>query len=236
MTTKNCVLLLALPPLLLLIPEVRAQEIPSPYRFVETRQEAAFFVGTAGTATGALELGPRSGDLVGLRYILEFGSALGLDVKGSWLFSSRQVFDPRRDIGDEVIGEAQIDVAEIDVRMKLNLTGHRSWNRFQPFLAFGGGLAFEALEDRTLEEAADFLPADVYDFGTRLTAAAGAGLAIHLSDRLVLRGEAGFNLWKIEVPRGFLDASRDIPLDQSQLTPEEWVSVRSISVGLGWRF
>jgi len=213
-----------------------AQDIPSPYRFVESRQEAAFFVGRAYAAVGTLGIGPQSGDMVAARYLLEFGSALGMDVRASWMFSARDVFDPRRDPGDEVIGEAQIDIAEIDVRFKLNLTGHRTWHRLQPYLLLGGGLAFEGLQDRTLEQAANFLPADIYDFGTRFTAATGAGLGIHISDRLILRAEAGFNLWKVSLPDGFLDASRQIPFDRTGVPPEEWVSIRSLTVGLGWRF
>ena len=213
-----------------------AQDIPSPYRFVDTRQEAALFVGRADASTGTLGIGPKSGDMIAARYLLEFGSALGMDVRASWMFSSRDVFDPRREPGDEVIGEAEIDIAEIDVRFKLNLTGHRTWNRLQPYLLLGGGLAFEGLQDRTLEEAANFLPADVYEFGTRFTAATGAGIGIHLSNRLVLRAEGGFNLWKVVLPDGFLDASRQIPFDRTGVPPEEWVSVRSLTLGLGWRF
>jgi hypothetical protein len=151
------------------------------------------------------------------------------------LFSGRDVFDPRRDTGDEIIGEAQIDVLTFEMRLKLNLTGHRTWHRLQPFIIFGAGFAFEALQDRTLETLAGFLEADVYDFGTRFKASAGGGFNIYLSNRLLLRVDGVLNLWKITTPSGFLDASREIPLDRALIPPSEWTAVKSLSIGLGWR-
>jgi hypothetical protein len=213
-----------------------AQVIPSPYRFVETRQEWGAFVGTASTNTGQLGLGPKSGDLIGGRYVLEFGGSFGLEVSSFLLFSSRDVFDPRRDTGDEVIGQAQIDVGSIDLRLKLNLTGHRTWHRLQPFVVLGPGIAFEALQDRTVETEAGFLEADVYDFGTRFKAIAGGGVNLHISRRLLLRAEGVLNLWKVSTPDGFLDANREIPLDRALIPPDEWVAAKTLSIGLGWRF
>lgn len=212
-----------------------AQVIPSPYRFVETRQEWSAFVGTSSTNPGQLGIGPKSGGVLGARYLIEFGSSLGLELGTSLLFSGRDVFDPRRDPGDEIIGEAQIDIGTFDARLRLNLTGHRTWHGIQPFIVFGGGLAFEALKDRTLETAADFLPADVYSFGTRFMATTGGGVYLHLSRRFALRVDGIMNLWKVSTPSGFLDATREIPLDNTLIPPDEWVSHKSLSIGLGWR-
>jgi hypothetical protein len=215
--------------------QVSAQVIPSPYRFVETRQEWGVFVGTGSANTGQLGIGPKSGTLIGGRYLLEFASAFGLEVSSTLLYSSRDVFDPRRDTGDEIIGEAQIDVATLDLRLKFNLTGHRTWHRLQPFILLGGGLAFEALKDRTVETTAGFLEADVYNFGTRFKATAGGGVSLHLSDRFILRADGLLRLWKVSTPDGFLDASRIIPLDRTLIPPDEWVALKSLSISLGWR-
>lgn len=212
-----------------------AQVIPSPYQFVETGKEWGASVGWAWTDPGHQDLGPKSGEVVSARFGAGFGSSLGVEVGSSLLFSSRDVFDPRRDSGDEFIGEAQINVATFDLRLRLNLTGHRTWHRLQPFIVMGGGVAFEALQDRTLETAAGFLPADVYSFGTQFMATAGAGMNLFVTKSLVLRVDGLLHFWKITTPAGFLDATRDIPLDRTRIEPDQWVTHKPVSIGLAWR-
>jgi hypothetical protein len=213
-----------------------AQEVYSPYRFVETRQEAAISVGQAFTSTGQLGIGPRSGDWVAGRYSLEFGGALALESNLGLLMTERDVIDIRRDEGDQVVGRADANVASLDVRLRLNVTGHRTWHGLQPFVVFGGGLAFATGWDRTPELDAEVPPIDVYEFGTRFMANVGGGLNIHLSRRFALRADGVLNLWKIGTPEGYRDATRDVPLDLSMIPDDEWVSVKLLTVGLSWRF
>lgn len=217
-------------------PSLIAQEIPSAYRFVETRQEAGVFFGRGLTGAGQLGLGPLSGDVLGGRYTLEFGSALGLEANLAVLKSERDVHDIRRDEGDQVIGRADGNVTSLDLRIRLNLTGHRTWRGLQPFILFGGGLAFGTGWDRTPEFEAEIPPMDVYEFGTRFMATVGGGMAFHVSRRLVLRVDGVLALWKVATPDGYLDANREITLDRTLIPDGEWVAVRSLSIGTSWRF
>ena len=83
--------------------------------------------------------------------------------------------------------------------------------------------------------AAGFLPADVYSFGTQFMATAGAGVNVYLSKSFVFRIDGLLHFWKIKTPPGFLDATRDIPLDRTRIEPDQWVTSKPVSIGLAWR-
>ena len=61
-------------------------------------------------------------------------------------------------------------------------------------------------------------------------------MAFHVSRRLVLRVDGILALWKVVTPDGYLDATREVPLDLTAIPNDEWVPVRSLSVGTSWRF
>lgn len=208
------------------------QDIPSSYRFVETRKEAGIFVGSTSLNAGQLGLGPASGSMVGGRYALGFGSALALEGSATFFSTDRDVIDIRRDAGDRVIGQSSLDILAIEARFRLNLTGHRTWRGLQPYVAFGGGLAFGGTPDRTLENAAEIPLQDRFEFGTKFIATVAGGLNFHTSRRFVLRLDGVLSLWKLNTPAGWLtqfDLLGAIPRD-------EWVGVSHVSLGVSWRY
>ncbi len=208
------------------------QDIPSSYTFVETRQEAGIFAGATSLNAGQLGLGPGPSSMVGGRYSLGFGSALALEATATFFSTDRDVIDIRRDAGDRTIGQSSLDILVIEARFRLNLTGHRTWRGLQPYLAFGGGLAFGGSPNRRLENAAEMPEQDRFDFGTKFMATVAGGLNVHVSPRFVLRLDGVLSLWKLNTPAGWLtqtDLLGAIPRD-------EWVSVSHVSLGVGWRY
>lgn len=209
---------------------LRAQDIPSPYRYIERGQAAELFVGYMDAATGRLGYGPEGGLLFGGRYALELTGPLALEGAVALLPTTRDVVHPRRPEEDRVIDEAEANLVFLDVRLRFALTGRRTWNGIQPFVLAGGGVSFDAAgtqaEDEPLETAERF------EFGTKLSGVFGAGARIFISERIALRTDASLTLYRLDAPEGWLDA--DLELDPP--AADEWVSSPTFSVGLSYLF
>ncbi|HEX7048965.1 MAG TPA: outer membrane beta-barrel protein [Longimicrobiales bacterium] len=208
-----------------------AQEIPSPYRYVEPRQSALVTGGYLFTDRGELDLGPESAPLVGVRYSIRLSGPFTAEAGVAYLPSSRTVFDtvgvdqPLREVG-----EADFGLALVDVALRFDLTGPRTYHGFQPFVMAGGGLAIEASGDDPVEsEIAE--PAR-FDFGTRFAGEVGAGVEWFATRHLALRADVRDVFWKLKTPPAFLRQSSE-PVD---IADDEWVQNFALSLGLAYHF
>ena len=210
------------------------QNIPSPYTFIEYSQAWAVFRGKSDLNPGQLGLGPQDANTYGGRYAVAFGGALNLDVDGTLVYSTRDVLDVSRPVDDRSLGRTDLNILLFDLKLRINLTGQRAWHGLQPFIMFGGGVAFPALtEDRTLELDSDMPEDEWYEFGTRFAGSFGGGVNFHVSNRISLRLDGVMNLWKITTPVGWQTVAAD-PLGEN--SAGEWVSIKTIRVGAAWRF
>jgi hypothetical protein len=210
-----------------------AQTIPSPYTFVEHSKEWTLLGGTSFNNAGALGLGPQDAPVVGGRFAVGFGGALGLDVTGTLFLASRDVLDVTRPEDDRVLGSSDISVGMLDARLRLNLTGQRAWHGLQPFVAFGGGVAASGGTSRQVELLNDLPLEQWYSFGTRFAASFGTGANYFISDKISLRFDAFMTLWKIATPIGWLTVDNN---PDGQNPDGEWVSAKSLLLGASWRF
>lgn len=215
----------------------RAQTIPSPYRFIDRAQETSVFWGSMFLTSGSLDLGPKSGHLIGARYSVEASGPLFIEGLISYLPTTRDIVDPRRAIGDRIIDETDVQMLMVDARMNFSLTGRRTWNRLSPHLFAGGGIAVDLAGQ---DEFADvLLPEDVYDFGTGFSATAGTGFRLELTSRLMLHAEAGLTLWKLNTPSGFDDPEKrpqTADMEPEPVVQSEWVRGYGLTLSAGWRF
>lgn len=214
-----------------------AQTISSPYRPIEQRQTASIFGGYAMLAPGALDLGPRSGTFVGGRYAIETGGPVFFEGLLAYLPTTRAVIDPRRQLGDRSLGEADVHMFMLDARLAFSLTGRKTWNRLSPHLFVGAGMAYDAAPASDVE--AVLLPEDVFQFGMAFTANAGTGVRLLLGSRVVVRTDASLKLWQLGTPTGFGDAAKRPDDEMDPLhTPEqsEWVGGYGFALSLAWRF
>ncbi len=211
--------------------QVTAQSIPSAYRFIEHSQEGGLFAGVTSLNPGQLGVGPKSADALGGRYSVSFGSALAFEGDATFFKGLRDVIDIRESEENQLLGESSIDLLAFQVRLRINLTGQRSWRGLQPFVSFGGGMALSSNLDRTLEDEANMLLVDRYDFGSKFIAALGSGINLHLSSKLMLRVDGVMNLWKISTPAGWITDDTDLGV----FPEDEWVSAKSLSLGASWR-
>lgn len=209
------------------------QVIPSPYDFIEIRQGVDAFVGTATLDKGQLGLDPGSASVMGARWSINVGSALSFEVDGTMFSAERDVLDLSRPEDDRVIGQSELTILLFDARLRINLTGHRTWHGIQPYVAVGLGIAGEGGVDRTLEDSV-MMPQDQrLDFGNRFTVTLGSGASVRLSERLYIRADGLFSLWKMGVPTGWLT----VEADPDRTNPDgEWLSGKTVSIGVGYRF
>lgn len=219
----------ALAALALLAPALQAQTIDSPYRFVETSQAIGVYAGNAWTGRGTLELGPASGAIFGARYNLRVTGPFTAEADVMYLSTTRSVLDTiPADPALRVVGEADMQVLAATVGVRFNITGPRTWNGLQPYVALGGGLAFDLAEDAPAEET---LPEDVqFDLGTRFMATAGGGIDAYIGSRLSARIDARSLLWKLTTPRPFLIGEPGL-----YRPPDEWTQNFLLTASIAFR-
>ena len=206
------------------------QTVPSPYRFVETRQEGGVFVGYVEAAAGRFDLGPRSGVLYGARYAIDVSGPFGLEGAVSYAPTTRSIIDPTRPEPDRTRGEADVALLLFDVRLRFSLTGRRTWHGLSPFVFAGAGAGIDLAEepegDLVLREE------DRFDLGFALLGALGGGVRWMIAEDFLLRGDAHLTLWQLDTPEGFFDTSLGL-----EAPPQvEWANNGSFSLGLAYRF
>lgn len=207
-----------------------AQSIPSAFRFVDTRQEVGLFVGTSSMAKGRFAFGPSGGITTGARWGIDLSGPLGFEAVAGVISGTRDIINPAKVVGDQKIGEADALAGIADARLRFTLTGDRTWHRMAPFIVAGAGVAFDLSGDAALDEelAAD----DRFSFGTSFFGTVGGGARVYLTDRLALRGDAVFSLWKIATPPGFSSPERGF----DSVEKSEWVSGRHLTLAAVIRF
>lgn len=201
-----------------------AQSIPSPYRHIEAGVEAGPFVGWTSMDTGRFGYGPKGGLLLGARWGIEVAGPVSFETVAGVIPGTRDVINPGRAEGDRKVGEADVLMTTIDARLKFSFTGRRTWHDLSPFIVFGGGVAFDlapaAADDELLEAE------DRFDYGTTFSGIMGAGTRWWIHDRLTLRGDATFQLWRLGTPPGFATPERGF----ESVEEKEWVSGLTLAV------
>lgn len=207
-----------------------AQSIPSPYRFIERKQETGPFFGLMWTDPGRFGFGPGDGPVVGGRWGLELSGPLSLEGVATFLRGTRDVIHPGRVEGDRKIGEADQLLTMLEARLKFSLVGARTWHGLNPFLVAGGGIGFDLAGSSPAE--ATLAPEDVFEFGSSFIGTLGAGTRWFVTERLAVRTDALFSLWEIPTPLGFADSSRGF----EGVEEKEWLRGLQISVSAVYRW
>ena len=210
--------------------QASGQTIPSPYAFIEQRQEIGLFAGYSSAGTGRFGYGPSGGRILGARYGVELSGPLSLEGAVSMLTGTRDVVSPARPEGDRVVGEADVRLTMLDARLRLSATGARTWHGLSPFLVIGGGVAFDQGKASAAESLLD--ADEVYEFGTKFFATIGPGVRWFATRRFALRTDATFTMWQLKTPAGFGDPT----LGLVNVAESEWASGLSVSATLLFRF
>jgi len=207
-----------------------AQNIDSPYRFLDTRQSVSVFGGHVSTGRGTVGLGPESGMMFGARYSIGVSGPFVLEASLSWFSATRAVQDTvPGDSGRVDIGDVDFSALSLLADIRFNLTGPRTWHGLLPYLLIGGGLTTDAASEDNLNSA---LPADVkFDFGTTFTGVLGGGIEWVPSSRFGFRVDARNLLWKLTTPAVFLRG-----LEAGTLPSDQWAQNFALTAGVVLRF
>lgn len=209
------------------------QSIPSPYRFIENRHEAGFFGGYASPGTGRFGFGPSPGASLGLRYGIRLGGPFSLDAVAGYLPATRDVVDPSREEGSQVVEEdVDAGIATLDVRLRFSLTGDRTWNGLSPFVFMGAGGAFDVVGESEVEAELLELEADRFRFRPTFLGLLGSGVGWYPSERMMLRADVSLLIWRLNTPPGFRSPDRGL----EGVAEKEWVSGPSFTLGAAFRF
>ena len=209
---------------------LQAQSITSPYRFLDTTQEGGFYVAHIAPGEGTLRLGSASGIAFGARYAIILSGPFMIEGDVAYFPTSHAVLDTLVvDSAFTSLGDADHSLVVATAGLRVNLTGHRTWNNIQPFLIFGVGGVAEVSRD---QDAVNLAPPDArFEFGTSFAGSVGAGIAFVPGDRVAIRLDGRNLLWKIKTPAALLrgDTGRVIPTD-------EWVQNLAFSAGVSILF
>jgi hypothetical protein len=186
--------------------EAGAQSVPSPFTFIEKRQEAGPIFGVVDADAGRFGYAPKGGLVYGGRWGLELSGPLSLEGVATVIDGQRDIINPGRDEGDRVVGEAAVLLTTVDARFKFSLTGDRAWHRLSPFIVAGGGVVFDLAGESEADQV--LFPEDRFDFGTSFYGTTGIGARWFVTDAFALRLDGTFSLWKVGTPPGFSDPAR----------------------------
>lgn len=208
---------------------ITAQTIPSPYRFIEARQEAGVFVGIQDMGIGRFGFGPEPGPQLGVRYGVDVSGPFGLEGLVRFSPTTRRVIDPETaDLRD--VGEADALMTIAEARIRFSFPGRRTWHGLSPHILFGAGVAFDLAGSQEADDR--ILIDDRFDFGTSFTGMFGAGVRWIPGGSFTIRADGGLDLWQLETPRGFSAPNRPFV----GVEENEWVSGLSFSLGAAIRF
>jgi hypothetical protein len=225
-----CAALLSGAAALVAVPDLTAQEIPSPYRFIEERQFVTLFGGPMFTNPGELELGPHSGIAVGGRYGIRLGGPFALDAGLSLFPTQRTVWrlpeDP--EAPREEVGETGLTLGVAEGALRFNVTGPRTWHGLQPYLLLGGGGVARVGGSPEPEEV-ELEEGERYRFGTSFAGQIGGGVEWFATQRFTVRLDARNVLWQVRAPRAFLERDPEVP-------EREWTQNFWLGLGVGYRF
>jgi hypothetical protein len=206
-----------------------AQQIVSPYRFIETNHSLGVYGGYLLTSPGTPAVGAQSAPILGIRYNLRFTGPLSGEAAVSFLPSERQVI--RDDtlvagIAPEPTGEVvPMNLIIAEGGLRFHLTGARTWRGLAPYVVATGGVAADLTgrgeEDLALPEPQQFR------FGPSFALSGGVGTDWFLSERLSLRLEARNHVFRMQVPAGLREGLR---------SENQWTNNLGLSLGTAFHF
>src|SRR5690606_10279595 len=188
-----------------------AQQISSPYRYIEERHTFGLFAGYLATDPGELDLGPKSAPMFGVRYNIRLTGPLVGEVQLGVSQTSRNVYVPSASglsNPPTLVGERDVSLVTGMAGIRFHLTGSRTWHGVAPFIVGVAGIVddFNSIAGIDLQLQQD----QVFSLGPTFAAGIGLGSDVYLTDRLAIRLEVRDHLWRIRFPDAFFeDGGRD---------------------------
>jgi hypothetical protein len=169
----------------------------SPFREIEHGSFLELSSGRVLGTGGPLELGPRNGTALGLRWVVRGKNTLQFSF-GAWTAGTKRTqIDPDDSVA--VRNKGLIDQRLIggEINIQFNVTGGKTWHSLAPFAGIGIGLVHG--------QATPATDTSGYSFGSKVYFAPGIGTRLFAGQRLYLKLDARALFWKLEYPQSYLD-------------------------------
>jgi hypothetical protein len=214
---------------LLAVRPLEAQQIRSPYRYIDERQSLGVYAGYLLTSPGTPEVGPQSAPIFGVRYNLRFTGPLSGEAAISFAPAERQVITtnaPPAAFQPQPTGQVQpMNLLVAEAGLRFHVTGPRAWRGLAPYGIATGGVAADLSGQGEADEA---LPeAQRFRFGPSFAVGVGAGTDWFLTERLSLRLEVRDHIFRLSVPAG---------LRETGVAEAQWVNNIGFSIGTSLHF
>jgi hypothetical protein len=216
-----------------------AQTIPSPYQYIEKTRSINFYGGYLHTDPDVAlpdsqhaELGHQSAPLFGVRASMRIGGPLSIEGNVGYSPTKRRLYNAivSTDSSAVTVNPTGDEVSDplllADFAMRFHLTGDRAYRGFAPFVLASGGTVISLGGTTDAEE--DIPEHRRLDFGPSFAVGTAAGVDFFPSQRLTLRAEASYRLWKLETPVGLLPAGAG--------RQSGWSANTGVSLGAAFHF
>jgi hypothetical protein len=202
----------------------------SPYHDLRRGMGGYFQVGYLSGARGKVPVGHSNGMTYTVGYELSISqSPTSFWTTVSYALTDRFVIDPYKDDSVRKSGPFPDDMLLIDLGLRFNLTGMKSWHGLVPYVSGSAGLAISSGS-----------PPDSsgYQFRRKLTFSPGLGFKLVPGRRLAINVEGRAVFWRLTYPLAFKQvlSSDGIPALAGDQKDTEWIAHPWVRVGVGWTF
>jgi len=202
----------------------------SPFQDIRTRTN---FVATAWRVTGgggSLDIGPRTGEGLGLRYEMRMSGPTDAFFEVAWTRLERLVIDPDGAEADRVSGPVDQSVVFISGGLSVLLGGDKTWHGLAPYVGASVGLGFGS------NVASD---SSGFTFRAKLVSGPHLGLRWYATRALSLRLEGRLLFWQLKYPDRFFRDPERAPTDRPVLDlagdpNSEWTSHPALTIAVGY--
>lgn len=180
-----------------------AQQITSPYEYIETTHSVGLFGGYLLTSDGRIDVGPKSAPLFGARYGINLAGPLYGDLSLGVLPSKRDLYMRTANVPNPpliVVGETDAVLMLAEAGLRFQVTGPRTWHGFAPYVALSAGLINNLTPGDPLEE--NLTDDQLFRFGPAFAAGASLGTDYFVTERISVRLDLKDHFWRLNYPIG----------------------------------
>ena len=204
---------------------------PARSPFVDMRRTHGLvaYTGWIGGDRGSLGIGHANGPTYTLGYEIPLGGPLSFYSSFTYARTERFVINPFHDDSVRVSGPFDDDMSLIDLGLRFNLTGNKTWHGLNLYASGALGMAISRGSP---------LDSGSYNFRRKMTFTPGLGMRFFPMRRMSVVVDGRLAAWRLRYPPDYFRAvSNDgIPVLVEGDPEVEWTVHPWISFGLGWNF
>ena len=202
----------------------------SPYVDMRRTTGATVFTGWLGGQRGREGVGHTNGQTFTVGYEIPLGTGpVSFYTSVTYALTERNVINPFRDDSVRLTGPYDDDMTLIDLGLRFNLTGNKTWHGFG---LYGSGALGMAISRGSPPDSGS------YAFKRKMTFTPGLGVRFFPARRVSMVADFRVAVWRLRYPPDYFQVrSNDgIPVLDSKAPDVDWTIHPWISFGLGWNF